>query len=800
MGMSQHGGSTTPSTPGGVSSGRRFSIHACLGRGGFGEVYRATMASSGGVTSEVAVKILRADIDPGSEAVKRLRDEGRLLGALRHPSILKVHDLVLLDRRVALVTEYVDGQDLDACIHASPPMPPRVLFSVVGEVASALHVAFNSAAPGQSGPMHLVHRDVKPANIRIGKHGEVKLLDFGIARAANMTREAHTANNAMMGSSQYMAPERFHEDDVFPPSDVYALGCIVYEGLTGERFFGDKSMKQIYGTMLSPRKYEEHLGQRMLALGSQPDEVQALVRRLLSGDAEQRPAASEVARAFEDLADDTPGPTLKRWSRNREWPPADLTQGSLSGRELDAHSFVTTKPHTPLPVAGDPLNDPLASPGLLGGGDLLGAPGLFGGDPLATPSPPPRAVADPSSPPDPLAAPAPMTTSPAPVVAEPLPPGHEGARPLQHPYESGHEGGGRPPHEPESPQLQTDAPPPAEPDPTTGAPVLDEGVPAASTPVPPVAEAPAPPVAETAPAPAPPVVEPAASVSTPPVAAAPPPPAPVQAPRDLPSIPRFDGPGLGTPAPAIRVDGDVEGPGDLDMGPSWLGDDPGPAPEPIPGVFGQPERSTAADDAAFDRELEAMAARKAQRGRLMALGAVAVVALLVLGGGGLYAIGVFAASTDAATAGLEPVPLPEPEPAAPEPPAPDGGGNAAAAAEPEPEPEPEPAPEPVPAPKPEPEPEPAPAAAPKPASAKSLVDKGWNAVSGSPDRAMTLFRQALELKPGDAEASYGLGYALLQKGQATEAKPHLCRALRNGSTQTKRDVQGMLGQHQLSCD
>ena len=146
--------------------------------------------------------------------------------------------------------------------------------------------------------MHLVHRDVKPANIRIGKHGEVKLLDFGIARAANMTREAHTANNAMMGSSQYMAPERFHEDDVFPPSDVYALGCIVYEGLTGERFFGDKSMKQIYGTMLSPRKYEEHLGQRMLALGSQPDEVQALVRRLLSGDAEQRPAASEVARAF----------------------------------------------------------------------------------------------------------------------------------------------------------------------------------------------------------------------------------------------------------------------------------------------------------------------------------------------------------------------------------------------------------------------------------------------------------------------------------------------------------------------
>ena len=79
------------------STGRRFLIHSCLGRGGFGEVYRATMTSTGGVRTEVAIKILRADIDPGSDSVKRLRDEGRLLGALSHPAILKVHDLVLLE-------------------------------------------------------------------------------------------------------------------------------------------------------------------------------------------------------------------------------------------------------------------------------------------------------------------------------------------------------------------------------------------------------------------------------------------------------------------------------------------------------------------------------------------------------------------------------------------------------------------------------------------------------------------------------------------------------------------------------
>jgi serine/threonine-protein kinase len=206
----------------GSGGGRRFHIHACLGRGGFGEVYRATMSSSGGVRTEVAVKVLREDIDPGSEALKRLRDEGRLLGALRHPAILRVHDLVLLEGRVALVTEFVEGQDLDGCLSVrgvagDEAMPIRAVVAVVGEVASALEAAWSSVSPFGNVPIRLVHRDVKPANVRIGRHGEVKLLDFGIARATNVAREAQTATNSMMGSYLYMAPERFLEEQVAPP-------------------------------------------------------------------------------------------------------------------------------------------------------------------------------------------------------------------------------------------------------------------------------------------------------------------------------------------------------------------------------------------------------------------------------------------------------------------------------------------------------------------------------------------------------------------------------------------------------
>ena len=171
---------------------RQFHIQSCLGRGGFGEVYRATMISAGGVRSDVAVKVLHKDLDPRSQSVERLRDEARLLGILNHPNILKVSDLVLLQDRVALVTEYVEGADLDQCIETQDdPIPLRPLLEALGRVAEALYAAHTTAGP-DGAPLHLVHRDIKPSNIRLSKHGTVKLLDFGIAKARDEGREAKT--------------------------------------------------------------------------------------------------------------------------------------------------------------------------------------------------------------------------------------------------------------------------------------------------------------------------------------------------------------------------------------------------------------------------------------------------------------------------------------------------------------------------------------------------------------------------------------------------------------------------------
>jgi len=351
-------------------SERRFLIHSCLGRGGFGEVYRAMMVSPGGLRSEVALKVLRADIDPGSEAVARLRDEGRLLGAIRHPSILQVHDLVVLEGRVALVTEYVEGEDLDRCIVADPPLPLRGLVMALADVASGLEAAWSSPSPLTGQPIELVHRDIKPANIRIGRHGEVKLLDFGVARAVDMQREAHTADHAMMGSYLYMAPERFTDDVVEPASDMFALGCVLYEGIARRRYFHGMSLKTIYGTIMSSRKLRAHLDARIASLQPIHEDLESLLRDLLASDPDARPSAAEAARRGEDLADDLTGSSLKRWARRRQWPrgPSTVT-GSLDGRELVAETYLAPRepespPEPPLrpPARGLPPNVRLTPP------------------------------------------------------------------------------------------------------------------------------------------------------------------------------------------------------------------------------------------------------------------------------------------------------------------------------------------------------------------------------------------------------------------------------------------------------
>ena len=317
-------------------SKRQFTVGACLGRGGFGEVYRAKMASAGGLETDVAVKVLRNDLDPNRQALERLRDEGRLLARLNHPTILRVYDLVLLEGCASLVTEFVDGSDLSTCVVGPEILSLRAFLEVVAAVASALDAAWN--APGPDGrELRLVHRDIKPSNIRISRHGEVKLLDFGIARSdSSFAREARTQTDLMVGSPAYMAPERYLSTAVRPESDVFALGCCLFEGVSTERFFEDVSMPIMSVMAIDRSRYDKFLADRLrIVPASVHPGAMDLLRRMLSYDMELRPTAGPLVRQCEELSDLVGGLPLARWARARKWDaqPSPVN-GPFEGRTI----------------------------------------------------------------------------------------------------------------------------------------------------------------------------------------------------------------------------------------------------------------------------------------------------------------------------------------------------------------------------------------------------------------------------------------------------------------------------------
>jgi len=318
-----------------------------LGRGGFGEVYRGVMSRGGGIAMDVAIKVLRADLDPSSQGVQRLRDEGRLLGRLTHPSILRVYDLVIIEERAALITEFVDGDDLARVITSDDRPPPRAVFEIIAQVAAALDAAWSWPSVTDGQPLHLVHRDIKPDNIRLDPHGLVKLLDFGIAQASSVEREAETNVNIIMGSAQYLAPERMVQQEVGPESDVFALGCTLYEALAGEALFHRKSMRQMYLLMIEQSRLDTFVAERLDALpdGLLSERARSLLLSMVAYHKADRPSAADVASRCDAVGDSLQGLTLRRWARQHTWPPQAEEEGPLEGR-----TFTTAQP-LPAPQA-----------------------------------------------------------------------------------------------------------------------------------------------------------------------------------------------------------------------------------------------------------------------------------------------------------------------------------------------------------------------------------------------------------------------------------------------------------------
>jgi beta-lactam-binding protein with PASTA domain/predicted Ser/Thr protein kinase len=210
--------------------GNRYEVGELLGRGGMAEVHSGRDTRLGRV---VAIKLLRTDLARDATFQARFRREAQSAAALNHPAIVAVYDtgeeqvvesgggVVALPY---IVMEYVEGRTLRELMHDGRPLDVDTALDVTARVLSALEYSHRSG---------IVHRDIKPANVMVTPNGDVKVMDFGIARALADSSPAMTQTQAVIGTAQYLSPEQARGETVDARSDLYSAGCLLYELITG---------------------------------------------------------------------------------------------------------------------------------------------------------------------------------------------------------------------------------------------------------------------------------------------------------------------------------------------------------------------------------------------------------------------------------------------------------------------------------------------------------------------------------------------------------------------------------------
>jgi serine/threonine protein kinase len=202
-----------------------------LGRGGMAQVYKGHHDA---IQRVVAIKELLPEAQKDKESLSRFHREALALAAFRHQNIVTLYDLVEKNEALFMVLEYVDGPTLQELIKEGP-LPPDVAAVFGARIASALdHAHFR----------HIIHRDLKPGNVMLTKTGEVKLMDFGIAKDVDLV--ALTQQGMAVGTPAYMSPEQVTGVQLDPRTDIFSLGVLLYEALTGTRPFQGKTAGEIF--------------------------------------------------------------------------------------------------------------------------------------------------------------------------------------------------------------------------------------------------------------------------------------------------------------------------------------------------------------------------------------------------------------------------------------------------------------------------------------------------------------------------------------------------------------------------
>lgn len=272
-------------TASGVLLGERYRLVRQIAVGGMGEVWEGY---DDALARPVAVKVLRSEFAGDRGFLERFRTEARNSASLSHPNIAQLFDYGEQEGSGFLVMELVVGEPLSDLLEREPVLPTRRLLPILAQTARALHAAHLAG---------VVHRDVKPGNILLGRGGRVKITDFGVSLARNQV--TMTATGMVMGTAQYLSPEQAVGKPATPLSDLYSLGIIAYEALVGHRPFTGPTAVDIAVA---------HVNNPVPPLPASVDkELAALVIRLLSKEPSARPASGEeLAQLLDKLVPRTP--------------------------------------------------------------------------------------------------------------------------------------------------------------------------------------------------------------------------------------------------------------------------------------------------------------------------------------------------------------------------------------------------------------------------------------------------------------------------------------------------------------